>query len=151
MARIGIEWRLSRTLLVATFVTAALYLAQDVFIPLALAALLSFLFTPLITRLERRGLKRTPAVLIVAVVSILGCGCLGLVVINQLVDLAENMPSYKENVEKKLNAVNGRTGTVLRKAIDSLSEFGQPPAIERPADSKSAPHDPNSPPAAAAP
>jgi predicted PurR-regulated permease PerM len=131
MVRSDAEWRFPRTLLVATLITAALYFAQDVFIPFTLAALLSFLLTPLVTRLERSGFNRTLAVLIVVVFSVLSFGSLGWIVTNQLVDLAEKMPRYKENVENKLHAVNGRTGTVLRKAVDSLNELGQPLLIEQ--------------------
>ena len=145
MPQTNVDWRFPRTLLVAAFITAGLYFAQDVFIPLTLAALLSFLLTPLVTRIERLGLRRTPAVLIVALLSILSFGCLGWIVTGQLVDLAEKMPSYKENVEKKFQDVNGRTGTVLRKAVESLSEIGQ----AAPADVGEAPK-PDSPSASAA-
>ena len=43
-------------------VIAALYLAQDVLIPLALAFLLTFLLAPMVHMLERRRVPRVPAV-----------------------------------------------------------------------------------------
>ena len=43
-------------------VVAALYFAQEVLIPLALAVLLCFLLAPLVTRLERYRLGRVPSV-----------------------------------------------------------------------------------------
>jgi len=46
-------------------VIAGLYFARDVLIPLALAIMLSFLLAPLILRLQRWGLGRVPALLIV--------------------------------------------------------------------------------------
>lgn len=130
MAQTNVDWRFPRTLLVATLITAGLYFAQDVFIPLTLAALLTFLLSPLVTRVERTGLSRAPSVLIVTLLSILTFAFLGYVIMSQLVDLAEKMPSYKENVEKKLQAVNGRTGRILRRAVDSLSEIGQVASLD---------------------
>ena len=45
----------------------ALYFGRDVFVPLALAGLLSFALAPLIAALRRRGIPRTPAVLTVVI------------------------------------------------------------------------------------
>ena len=53
-------WKVSLT----AFVVAALYFARDLLIPLALAALLTFLLAPLVTRLER-WIGRIAAVLLV--------------------------------------------------------------------------------------
>ncbi|HEX4414534.1 MAG TPA: hypothetical protein VH107_12960, partial [Lacipirellulaceae bacterium] len=57
--------RRSRPDLVVTaiVVTTALFFGRQVFIPIATAFLLSFLASPLVERLERRGLGRLPAVL----------------------------------------------------------------------------------------
>ena len=49
---------------VASFVIATLYFARDFLIPLALAALLTFLLSPLVARIER-WLGRIAAVLLV--------------------------------------------------------------------------------------
>ena len=52
------------TLTLTAFVIAALYFGRDLLIPLALSALLTFLLSPLVTRLER-WLGRIVAVLLV--------------------------------------------------------------------------------------
>src|SRR5438270_12183114 len=64
-------------------VVAALYLAQDVLIPLALATLLPFLLSPLVARLERCRLGRVPAVVVVAALAVGRLGVLGGVVVGQ--------------------------------------------------------------------
>ena len=51
--------------LLTAFVIATLYFARDLLIPLALAALLTFLLAPLVSRLER-WMGRIAAVLLVA-------------------------------------------------------------------------------------
>nr|HQA44553.1 AI-2E family transporter [Phycisphaerae bacterium] len=57
------------TLAAVAIVTLALYLGKDVLMPLALGILFSFLLAPLVTRLERTGLGRIPAVALVTVLS----------------------------------------------------------------------------------
>ena len=52
-------------LAIAVVVVGALYWAQVVFIPLGMALFLTFLLTPIVRSLQRRGLGRTPSVLIV--------------------------------------------------------------------------------------
>jgi len=44
-------------------VTASLYFAQKVLVPLALAVLLAFILAPVVDILQRRGLWRVPSVL----------------------------------------------------------------------------------------
>ena len=117
----------------AVTITACLYFAQEVIIPLTLAALLSFLLAPLVTRVEHRGLKRTPSVVIVIVAALTCFGGIAWIITNQFVDLAEKLPSYKENVEHKLQALNGRTSAIFgnaSKVLDDLAQKIAPPRIE---------------------
>ena len=53
--------RVSHVTVIAVTV-AALYFAQEVLVPLALAVLLTFVLAPLAARLERRGLGRVVSV-----------------------------------------------------------------------------------------
>ena len=94
----------SRSVLMASVcvVVAALYFAQDVLIPLALAMLLSFLLAPLVNRLERWKLGRVPSVLIVVIVLFALIGVLGYVVAMQVYDLADNVENYEANITMKI-------------------------------------------------
>src|SRR5437764_7384418 len=68
-------------------VVAAMYFAQDVLIPLALAVLLTFLLTPLVMRLERRKLGRIPSVIIVVTFALGLIATIGYVVFLQAEEL----------------------------------------------------------------
>lgn len=125
MARPDTSWRLPRTLLVVALITAALYFMQDVFVPMVLAALIGFVLSPLLSRLERLGLGRVPAVLIISLLTLVSCGCLGWMVIDQVVNVAEKLPGYKRNVELKFQAMHGRTGTAISKAFKTINDLGQ--------------------------
>ena len=82
--------------------TATLYWAQKILIPLALAVLLTFILSPVAAFLQHRGLGRVPSVILVACLSFLFLGGLGLGLTLQLKRLAAELPQYKDNVAKKV-------------------------------------------------
>jgi predicted PurR-regulated permease PerM/methylmalonyl-CoA mutase cobalamin-binding subunit len=67
--------------------------------------MLSFLLAPLLVRLQRWGLGRIPALLIVISLVIGAMAGLGFVVYAQLHDLAEKLPQYQANIEEKVTWV----------------------------------------------
>ena len=104
------------------FVIATLYFARDFLIPLALAALLTFLLSPLVTRLER-WLGRIAAVLLVGAMIFAATGVAGWVLSRQLVDLATKLPDYKENIQTKLRSIKVPTGGVFTKLSETVEEL----------------------------
>lgn len=92
------------TLAIVIVSILALYFGQDILIPFAVAVLLSFVLAPLITRLRRVGVPRVPSVLLVVIFAFTMIGAIGAVVGTQLVSLAHNLPTYQENIKKKINA-----------------------------------------------
>jgi predicted PurR-regulated permease PerM/methanogenic corrinoid protein MtbC1 len=104
-------------------IVAALYFAKEVLIPLALAVLLSFLLAPLVTRLQRVGLPRVPAVIVIALVVGGAIAGLGFVVFGQLNDLADNLDRYKSNIEEKVTWVQRFTkGGAIDKTMKVFKE-----------------------------
>lgn len=112
------------TVALTAFVIAALYFGRDLLIPLALAALLTFLLSPLVTRLER-WLGRIVAVLLVVALIFSALGGAGWILTRQLVDLATKLPEYKGNITQKLHAFRtpkGGTFTKLSQTVDELKQ-----------------------------
>jgi len=69
----------STTVIVFAVAVAALYFGREVFVPLALAILLSFVLAPLVLLLRRLHIPRVPSVIIavlIAFIVILGIGTL---------------------------------------------------------------------------
>ena len=116
-ALVGI-WTVSLT----AFIVATLYLARDLLIPLALAALLTFLLAPLVTRLER-WLGRIGAVLLVVTLILAATAVGGWVLTRQLFDLATNLPDYKENIQTKLRSFKVPTGGRFTKFSETVEEL----------------------------
>ncbi|MEP7452430.1 AI-2E family transporter [Phyllobacterium sp. SB3] len=91
--------------IVAIAIVAALYFASDVFVPLALALLLTFALSPLVTRLHRNRVPKGIAVISVVVTAFLVIAMFVGIVVSQLTVLAQNLPSYQYNIEAKIRTV----------------------------------------------
>src|SRR5882724_1318395 len=102
-----------------------LYLARELFIPLSLALLLGFLLSPLVKLLERWHMRRSLAVAAVVMSSLVGVGLMGWVVSQQLVDVFNQIPAYKDNIHDKLVALSGSHNTSLNKVKNSVQELGK--------------------------
>ncbi|QDU46174.1 AI-2 transport protein TqsA [Symmachiella dynata] len=114
----------SYTLLILAFVIAALYLAKEILLPLSLAILLSFVLTPLVSRLERLRLGRIPSVIIVCAIAFSAIGGAGWLATNQLIELSTRLPDYKDNLIDKIHNLQNGTGEKLEKAKQALEDIG---------------------------
>ena len=115
---------------------ATLYFGRDFLIPIALALLISFLLAPLVWRLEKWHLGRIGSVLAATFLAFAVIGLLGAIVANQIIDLAEKLPSYQSNLHAKI--VNVRTPSTgpFSKAADTLKELSAEIRKQQPADRK---------------
>lgn len=91
-------------------VGAVLYLGQEVFLPLAIAMLLTFALSPLVSRLRRHGMPMTASVLSVVFLAFLAFALFSLVVAGQMSSLATNLPEFQANIVSKLTALQEETG-----------------------------------------
>src|SRR3954468_23409273 len=136
MARSDPVVRSSRFVMLASIcvIVAALYLAQEVLIPLACAMLLSFLLAPLVRRLERMRVPRVPSVIIVMLLALGLIAGIGYIVWNQLISLSANLPAYEKNIAAKIERVRpSGTGVIgrWRKAAEDLNKAVSDPATTR--------------------
>ena len=106
-------------------VVAVLYFMRDVFVPLALALLFSFLLAPLVTRFERWYVPRIPAVLIVVLLAFGVIGGVAYLVGGQVVDLTYKLPSYKENISRRIAALKSSGHNPLSDATQTVQELGE--------------------------
>ena len=97
-----------RLITLATFclLTVILYFGQDVLIPIALAALMSFLMAPLVGALEKRRVPRVIAVSLCVLVVFAALGGLGWIVGRQVVTLAQNLPKYQDEILRKARSLS---------------------------------------------
>ena len=111
-------------------VVAVLYWAQGIFVPFALAILLTFVLTPPVTALER-WVGRVPAVLVVVTLVFTVLGLAGWGVARQMESLAKDLPTYRDNIRTKIRDVRGagKGGTVekLQETLEGIkTDLGAP-------------------------
>ena len=99
-----------------------LKLAQDVFLPLAIAMLITFALSPLVTVLRRFGLSMLLSVLLVSAFAFAAIALFSLVVFGQLGELALNLPTFQRNILTKLTTLQtaGSGNGLLSNALNMM-------------------------------
>lgn len=122
--------RLLRILLIGGTIVVAMSVAADVFKPLALAILVTFLLAPLVTRLERLGLPRVVSVASVLLVATAVVGFTIYVVGNQFASLAQDVPKYVSNIQAKIHNLRPAEESTMVKVMDAVSRLTNSAAAE---------------------
>src|SRR5579864_5431372 len=116
----------SRMVTVMGFIAiiAAAYFARGLLLPLALATLVSLLLAPLVSRVERWGVRRSWAVGTVVLSTLLFVVSFGWAVSLQVPDLTEKLPGYRRNISERIEAFGAR-GEDVRRWMSAFEEMGQ--------------------------
>jgi len=110
------------TVAVASCVMGALYLGREILIPLTLAALLTFLLAPLVSRVERL-VGRVVAVILVVMLVFALIGGAGWVLTRQVIDLAKSLPDYKENLVSKMHSFESTESSEFEAISKTMEEL----------------------------
>jgi predicted PurR-regulated permease PerM/GAF domain-containing protein len=105
----------------------ALYFGRDIFIPFALAILLSFALTPLVTWLRRLKLPRIAAALVAVTLAFILIIGIAYVVGRQVVQLADNLPAYQTTISQKIRSLQQSApgGSVVEKVTSTIEDLGK--------------------------
>jgi predicted PurR-regulated permease PerM len=106
-------------------VVVVLYLARDILIPLAFAIILALVLSPAVGWLQKLHFRRFPAVLLVMLVSIAVAGGISYVIFNQLLEVVNELPSYRENIDNKIRALRTPNKGALGRAAQSVEDLGK--------------------------
>lgn len=113
----------SRTIIILIGVAVILYLGQEVFIPLALALLLTFTLAPIVSFLRKRRVPKIAAVLTAVASAFLVIAAFGFIVAGQVANLADNVPTYQRNIVMKVQALsNAGSGNGVLEHISKVVE-----------------------------
>ena len=124
--------------ILATLFIAALYFGREIFVPIALAILLSFVLGPSVGLLQKARVPRALAVVSVVFLAFSVIFGLGTLIANQLSQLAGDLPVYQSTMQAKIKSVRGVTASsgTLERAADMLQELSR--ELDRPKDDKAA-------------
>ena len=114
---------------VASVVTtvAALYFGREVFLPIAVALLLTFAIAPVVSWLKRAGVPRIAAVIASVAGAFAALSLFSFVVATQVSDLAQNIPIYQINILTKVRALkeNSLGGGIVSRLSGVIERVGQ--------------------------
>ena len=106
-------------LLLLAFVIAALYFGRAVLVPIALATLITFLLSRLVTRLEP-WIGRIAAVLVTVIAMFTIFAGASWVIGRQVIDLADKLPEYQANITTKIRSLRLPAGGPLARLSSSV-------------------------------
>jgi predicted PurR-regulated permease PerM len=127
---------------VAALIIAALHFGREIFVPFALAVLLSFVLAPFVMRLRSWRIPRTISVLVVVFIGFSIIFSLGGLMVSQATRLAAKLPGYQQTLSDKIESLRGLMGSsgTLEQASTVLkeltTELQHRDAAGRPADSE---------------
>jgi predicted PurR-regulated permease PerM len=125
--------------ILAAIIIATLYFGREVFVPIALAILLSFVLAPLVALLQRMHVPRGLAVVSVVILAFVLIFATGSLLAAQLTQLAGDLPRYQATITEKIQSFRQTTagrGTLerasgmlkdLSKELDKPKESATPP------------------------
>src|ERR1700731_716981 len=91
------------TLFLVAFVVTILYVGREIFIPIAIAILVSFVLSPPIVLLRRWGLGRAISVLTVVFAALVIAISVSAVLTRQVSELAVDLPLYQATINAKFD------------------------------------------------
>ncbi|RUX59017.1 AI-2E family transporter, partial [Mesorhizobium sp. M7A.F.Ca.CA.002.09.1.1] len=112
---------------VAAIVTtvAALYFGREVFLPIAIALLLTFALAPLVAALKKVGIPRIAAVIASVLGAFAALGLFSFIVATQVSELAQNIPVYQTNILTKIRSLKETGGGILARLSKVVERVGQ--------------------------
>lgn len=110
---------------VAALIIAALYFGREIFVPFALAVLLSFVLAPFVMRLRSWRVPRTISVLVVVFIGFSIIFSLGGLMVSHATRLAAKLPGYQQTLSDKIESLRGLMGGsgTLEQASTVLKEL----------------------------
>jgi len=114
-----------RPVIVLSAVVVGMYLAREVLIPFAFAVVLSLIWTPPVNWLQKLHIRRAPAVFVVVLASLGAAGCVGWVIVNQLIAVVNELPNYQQNIHDKISALRSPGTGSLGRAAESVERLNR--------------------------
>jgi len=113
--------------ILAVIIITALYVGREIFVPVSLAILLSFVLAAPVSLLQRLHVPRGVAVVGVVLLAFAIIFALGGLIATQLNRLAGDLPRYQTTIESKIQSVRGVAGgsSTLERAAGMLQELGK--------------------------
>jgi predicted PurR-regulated permease PerM len=119
----------SSLIIAVAVIVGTLYFGRRIFVPLALALILSFLLTPLVGFLQRIRLGRVPSVLIILIFCFGLAAFIGWGVAGQLLEITAHIGDYRSNLQDKIHALHAQKNGPIVQATKTVQQLNNELAI----------------------
>jgi predicted PurR-regulated permease PerM len=106
-----------------SIVVLALHWGRAIIIPVVLAGLIAFLLLPSVAAVQRRGVGRAGAVLIVGVTAAFVVLAIGWIVSVRILAIAETLPDSEASIRAKIGGLSGPVGGSVQKVLHMVERF----------------------------
>ena len=113
--------RVGVPILAVVIATAVLYFARDILLPLAMATMLSVIFSPLARRAEM-VIGRLAGTALVVIGAIAMVGAIGYYLTTELTSVADDLTSYSSNIADKLTALRNKSPAGLQRIQRAIED-----------------------------
>ena len=115
------------TVAVMLTAVAVLYVGREIFVPFALAILLSFLLAPPVSWLRRIRMPRTAAVVLVVSTAVALLAFFGFVVGSQALGMIGDLPKYQKSMHEKIRSSSSAVpgSGMLKRSADVVKSIGR--------------------------
>jgi predicted PurR-regulated permease PerM len=113
--------------ILAVIIVTALYVGREIFVPVALAILLSFVLAAPVNFLQSLRVPRVLAAVVTVLLAFVVIFALGSLIAAQLTKLAGNLPQYQSTIQSKITSLRGVTGgsSTLERAEGMLQDLSK--------------------------
>src|ERR1700722_20901448 len=91
--------------ILAVIIVTALYVGREIFVPVALAILLSFVLAAPVNLLQNLRVPRVSAAVVTVLLAFVVIFALGSLIATQLTRLAGDLPQYQSTIQSKLTSL----------------------------------------------
>jgi predicted PurR-regulated permease PerM len=125
--------------ILAVIIVTALYVGREIFVPVALAILLSFVLAAPVNLLQKLRVPRVLAAVVTVLLAFVVIFALGSLIATQLTRLAGDLPQYQSTIQSKITSLRGVTGgsSTLERAEGMLQNLSK--ELNKPKDSATTP------------
>jgi predicted PurR-regulated permease PerM len=111
--------------IIAVIIVTALYMGREIFVPVALAILLSFVLAAPVNFLQNLRVPRVLAAVVTVMFAFAVIFALGSLIATQLTRLAGDLPRYQSTIQSKITSLRGVTGgsSTLERAEGMLKDL----------------------------
>lgn len=114
------KWSRFGPLATMVLVIAVLSVAQDLFLPFALAALVTFLLAPVVAGLRHWRFPRVVAVVTTVLLATSLVVALAVTLVSQLGQLSDSLPKYRDTISAKLATLGGTMANFEKGLSDAM-------------------------------